>query len=457
VDRGVDEPQTERVTTTASVGSGEMVSASIRQFGAVLLLAALVAPAVAAPPPEPLCGPCSGFEAAAADEGVAVDLDRATATVTLARNGSAAWTVRLWVDETAAQTFAADPERRQAVATDALTGAGLPSVTEPVGLSTSVSGETVVLRFRDPDATDREAGLFVADFLRPNGQLTVDGADRVTLRGPPGTTLLVGRDTVTVADGGGSDDTASPVTLYDADTGPGDVSGLDESVLVFGPPDTVPGAPALAVAATVLPPRLDALERVGSPAVVVGVAFASILAVAVGWVGRRDWDATAAGRWLSALTVATTIPVVAVVVGGSFPAVLLAALGPYAVVGAAAWRRPAVFRSVVGTTAVTVTAALAAFAAAVVWRAGPIGAIQTVGRVAPVVLAPAVGAARRRLVAAGIGTAGAVVVVVSVVGPDTGGLAVVVTGFVVAAGLVFAGPPAAVAAAVSRPRPDEPS
>ena len=436
-----------------------MVPSPPREFVAAVVLVTLVTPAVAAPPPEPLCGPCDGFEAAAADEGVGVDVEHATATVTLARDGSATWTVRLRVDETAARTFADDSTLRQTVAEEAIVGRGLPSLAEPVGLSTTVSGETVVVRFRDPDATDREAGLFVVDFLRPDGVLTAGTADRVILRGPPGTTLLAGDAVVDVTDDGRASDTteSTGVTLYDADTSAGDVSRLDDSVVVFGPPDTTAGVPALAVAATVVPPWLDAIWRFGWLPTVVGLVFASGVAVLVGWVGRRDWEPTTVGRRFTGTVGLVALPAVAVVVWGSLPTGFLAALGSYAVVGATAWRRPSAFRSLAGTTAVTTAAALVAFGVAVVWSGTPVRAVQTVGLIAPVVLAPAVGAARRRLAAVGVGTAGAVLVVASVVGPDTTGLAGAVATVVVAVGVLLAGPPAAVARVASRPRPDEPS
>lgn len=460
-----DVPQTRRVISAAAATPGEMVPPlPLRRVAVAALLVVLVTPAVAAPPPEPLCGPCDGFEAAAADEGVGVALERATATVTLARNGSATWTVRLRVDETAARTFADDPELRRAVVTEAIAAAGLPSVTEPVGLSTSVSDDTVVVRFRDPDAADREAGLLVADFLRTDGQLTAGVVDRMTLHGPPGTALLAGGDAV--AAGGASESTdgdpaadgdTPTVTLYDADTSAGDVSRLDESVVAFGPPDTAWGVSTLAVAATVVPPWFDALRRFGGLPATVGLLFASGVAVLVGWAGGRDWEPTTVGRRFTVLTGVVTVPVVAVVVGGSLPTGLLAALGPYAVVGVTAWRRPTAFRSVSGATGVTAAAAFVTFVIAVVWSGDPVGAVQTVARVAPVALAPAIGAARRRLRAAAVGVVGALVAVASLFGPDIGGLAVVVATVLVAFGLLLAVPPAVVARAATPRRRDGPS
>mgnify|MGYP006926862322 FL=1 len=430
-----------------------MVPASLRQFAAVLLLTALVAPAVAAPPPEPLCGPCSGFETAAAEAGIGVELERATARVALADNGSATWTVRLRVNEAAAQTFANDPEQRRAVATDAVTRRGLPSVTDPVGLSTSVSGETVVVRFRDPDATDREAGLFVVDFLRSNGQLTVDAADRVTLRGPPGTTVLAGSDVVTTND----TDDPQTVTLYNATMPAGGLSDLENSVVVFGPPNTSPGVPTFAVAATVVPPWLGAVIQFGTPSILVGVVLVSGLAVLLGWVGRREWEPTTTGRRFLALTGVATVPVVTVVSWGDLPVGLLAVLGSYAVVGSVVWRRPGTLRSAGGVAAVTVAAGIVTFTGTVALTGRPVRAIQTVCRIAPVVVGPAIGAVSRRLVAATVGTASVVVVVATVVGPTVGGLVVLVAMLVVVVVVLLAAPPAVVAAAVSRQRPDEPS
>ncbi|MEZ3143128.1 hypothetical protein [Halobaculum sp. MBLA0143] len=414
---------------------------------ALLLVVAVpaVAPAVAAPPPDPICSACAGFETAAADAGVPVDLRHATATVALARNGTAAWTVRLRVDDRSARTFAADRELRRSVAADAVTGRGLPSVRAPVpGLSTSVSNQTVVVRFRDPDAGRREAGLLVATFLRPTDGVVVDATDRVRIRGPSETTLLAGGEAVDAAVDG------RRVTL--SDPGP----AVSRTLLVFGPPDTPPGVAAAATTATLSPAWLRAVVRVGPLPAAVGAVLAAGFAVAVFRVGDRDRTATTVGRRLLIAVAVGSVPLTVGVAGGGLPTELLAAVGPYLVVGLTAWRRPTRLRSRDGLAAVTVAGAAAAFLIAVACHGSDPGrALRATGRVAPVILAAVAGTARRRLTTLAVWVVGAVVVVASSVGPDGGsGLLAVVLTVVVAAGLVAAVPLAVVAGAATPRRHD---
>ena len=414
---------------------------------AVLLVATPVA-APAAPPPEPVCGACAGFETAAADAGVAADLRHATATVTLARNGTATWTVRLRVDERSARTLAADPELRRTVAADAVAGRGLPSVRAPVpGLSTAVSNRTVVVRFRDPDAGRREAGLLVATFLRPDAGLVARAVDRVRLRGPPGTTLLSGGETVDASVDG------RVVTL--SDPGP----TVSRTLLVFGSPDTPPGVAAAATTAALSPAWLRVVGRVGRLPVAVGAVLAGGLAVGARRIGDRDWATAAAGRLFLTAVAVGVVPLTAVAAAGDYPAEPLAAVGPYLVVGLAAWRRPNAFRSRDGLAVVTVAGAAAALLIAVAWHdADPGRAVRAAGRVTPVVLAAVAGAARRRRDALAVWTVGVTAAVGSSVGPDAGGglFAVVLTA-VVALAVVAAVPPAVVARVATGSRRDEPS
>lgn len=159
----------------------------------VLLASALVAPVGSAPPPAPVCEAC-GDEFADAlrwhGERHGLDADRTTtgvarsvATVHLAGNGTATWTVRNRLTSEAAVRFLRGNETALAdVAEYAAPG--------PVRDARVATNGTVVLRYRTPDLAAaapggvvRFAGLRETHLRRFSGL----GADRLVVRGPPGT------------------------------------------------------------------------------------------------------------------------------------------------------------------------------------------------------------------------------------------------------------------------------
>jgi hypothetical protein len=173
-----------------------------------LLGAALAAPTTASPRPVQVCSPCErGFASAAQTHDVDVRIERSTATMRVHRNGSATWTVENRLNDTTAFENAS---LRKSVAEEAIL------VHDARLLSTSVSGDTVRLRYRTPDAATRASGgvLRVTYFRDDPGAMVRSGlgADRLTLVAPEGMTVghaLPGADvsgremTVTSFDGGG--------------------------------------------------------------------------------------------------------------------------------------------------------------------------------------------------------------------------------------------------------------
>ncbi|AXG05750.1 hypothetical protein DU500_04470 [Haloplanus rubicundus] len=173
-----------------------------------LLGAAFAVPAAASPRPIQVCSPCErGFTYAAQSHDVDVEIERSTATMRVHRNGSATWTVENRLNDTAAFENAS---LRQAVAEEAIL------VHDARLLSTSVSGDTVRMRYRTSDAaTEASGGVLRVEYFRDDPGAMVRsglGADRLTLVAPEGMAVghaLPGADvsgremTVTSFDGGG--------------------------------------------------------------------------------------------------------------------------------------------------------------------------------------------------------------------------------------------------------------
>jgi hypothetical protein len=163
-----------------------------RTFVAALLVgsllgAALAAPATASPRPIAVCAPCDrGFVSAAQNHDHDVRIERSTATMRVHRNGSATWTVENRLNDSTAFENAS---LRRSVAQEAT------AVHDARPLSTSVSGDTVRLRYRTPDAaTDAPGGVRRVTYFRDDPGTAVYtglGADRLTLVAPEG--MVVGR------------------------------------------------------------------------------------------------------------------------------------------------------------------------------------------------------------------------------------------------------------------------
>jgi hypothetical protein len=160
----------------------------VRPSSVVLLLSlsllglSLAGPALAMPPPEPVCGPCSEpFVEASASEGVDVRVEASTATVRVHRNGSATWTVRNRVDDDAARALRAN---------DTVTAVATRVVDDGSLVDASVDGDRVTIRYRLREFAVQSVGgsyrieYFREDFAVANYDSL--GADRLTLVAPEG-------------------------------------------------------------------------------------------------------------------------------------------------------------------------------------------------------------------------------------------------------------------------------
>ena len=156
----------------------------------VVAVLCLAVPAASSSPPEPICGPCgSTFEERAEQQGVAVNVTHSTAEIRVDENGSATWTVTNRLGEANASRLAATPERLGAIARGAAvdTGVAADSGGSVTVQSATVDNETVQVRFTDPDAGSRHAGVLVVDYFHAGGtwgQLL--NADEISITGPEG-------------------------------------------------------------------------------------------------------------------------------------------------------------------------------------------------------------------------------------------------------------------------------
>jgi hypothetical protein len=165
---------------------------TIAATAAVLLLAAGIAAAPVADaraPPTPICGVCDLDRTT--PDGTSVAAGESSLTVTLHGNGSTTWEAR--VDLAAGgDALAANESLRRAVVSDSVRG----GIAEPRDIDSRIEGDTLLVGYRDPNATERHLGVVVFTPLTPaapgspfviGGEgARYPGADRVTVRGAPG-------------------------------------------------------------------------------------------------------------------------------------------------------------------------------------------------------------------------------------------------------------------------------
>ncbi|EMA59869.1 hypothetical protein [Halorubrum kocurii] len=159
---------------------------------AILLLAAGIAAAPAADaraPPTPICGVCELDRTT--PDGTPVAAGESALTVTLRGNGSTTWEAR--VDLAAgSDALAANESLRQRVVSAAIRD----GIAEPRDVNARVDGDTLLVDYRDPNATERHLGVVVFTPLTPASPSVPFaiggegprylGADRVTVRGESG-------------------------------------------------------------------------------------------------------------------------------------------------------------------------------------------------------------------------------------------------------------------------------
>jgi len=242
----------------------------------VVALLGVAVPAAASPRPVPVCSPCDrGFTDAAYAHGMDVEIEHSTATMRVHRNGSATWTVENRLNDTAAATLARNDSLRRSLARDAI------AIHDGTLHSTSVSGDTVRMRYRTPDvATDAPGGVLRVDYFRDDDGRLVRfglGADRLTLVAPPG--MVVG-DALP-----GADVSARRMTVTSFDS-----SGDGPFVTLV--PDDAALAPLWSLVAVALPLAPIVGRNVLLFLVVPGAVFAGGFAVLARGARALDADAT---------------------------------------------------------------------------------------------------------------------------------------------------------------------
>jgi len=189
-----------------------LAGVAIALLAAAAVVPALVPVAAGSSPPRAVCGICDGeFERIAADAGYPLDVEHAGVTVAVGANGTGRWTIRLETTDGAA-AVAADPSGFAALLDEHYAGYRT-LVDDPRDLRVAVDGSTVVVRFSVSGMAHRTAGVFLVDYFH-GGAADVSyrmAADRLTVRGPPGTTLAndppgaVAENGTAVWTGGGRD------------------------------------------------------------------------------------------------------------------------------------------------------------------------------------------------------------------------------------------------------------
>ncbi|WP_227352722.1 hypothetical protein [Haladaptatus salinisoli] len=168
-----------------------------RTVALLALVVLIVTPAVAAPPPRPVCEPCgSGFvdastwygEMHGTENQTGTGVEHSTATVRVYGNETAVWTVKNRLTSERAVRFFRENETAFAEIAQDAEGYG-----EKTLLSARIVGnDTVVLRYRsDEQATRTRGGVLRFDGFREVGgeRFSGLGADELTVRGPPGTVV----------------------------------------------------------------------------------------------------------------------------------------------------------------------------------------------------------------------------------------------------------------------------
>jgi len=324
-------------------------------FLAVTLLFAAIPPALASPQPDPVCGACGPpFEGAADEEGLTVNVTNSTATVHVHANGSATWVVTNRVNNAAADRLRADSAMLDRIADRAATsGWGSPGghVDDDAEFtSASINDQTVTIRYLDTKAGQRHAGVLVVDYLHSEG---VGGgwminADRFTIVGPPGTTVV--NDPRAAIDREYAPANAVPIVDRRRVTWHGSTQDAyraifrDDVYVVFGDAGTPAWRVDAALALATAPIWIDNVQTFVFPAVVVYGVLLLGVAVATRRFAPADADPDPLAKGVTALGgIGVVAGLLAPAVG--HPGWFAGVAAVYLVTGIAAVVRPAAFRS----------------------------------------------------------------------------------------------------------------
>ncbi len=166
-------------------------------IAAFVLLTSIIAPVAASPAPVSGCPPCEqGFVQATADHGLETKVQHSEAAIRVHTNGSATWTVRVVPTNTSIlNPLAENQTLARAVARNSF-GTRYGNGIHHELLSTTVVGDTVVIRYRTLGVVeDGPFGTHLFTYFRdsPGAYVYTDlGADKVTVIAPPGMTVANG-------------------------------------------------------------------------------------------------------------------------------------------------------------------------------------------------------------------------------------------------------------------------
>jgi hypothetical protein len=151
---------------------------------------ATVSPATAKAPPEPVCGVCTGaLDEAASDHGVPLERGESRMAIRLSRNGSAEFVAHVELTEGADRL--GDDSLRDAIVRDV----SYVLVDDRRDLQTAIVDGELRVRYTSRDVAHTTLGVLQFDAFHTRGAPPLaaggegspyPGADRLTLRAPPG-------------------------------------------------------------------------------------------------------------------------------------------------------------------------------------------------------------------------------------------------------------------------------
>jgi len=240
----------------------------------IILLSAAGSPVSARPPPHAVCGVCSDTLLDVADEsGVAIGFTGSSLSIRIDQSGTGHWTARVTLTGAGVETLRENQSLRDRIVQQVYER-GYVAVEEPQALTSSMNGNTLLVKYEVPNMAHESAGsVYVVDFFYWHGgeaRWFYLAADSMTMRGPPGTVVSHAPADSTpdgdVVTWEGSDQQYDPLGV--------------RSHVVFAPDDG-----AISTAATTLGIGID-VAQLKAQDIVAAVAPVAILAAVLGLLWR---------------------------------------------------------------------------------------------------------------------------------------------------------------------------
>lgn len=170
-----------------------------------IFLPVFSAPVDARPPPQPVCGVCSDELVEAAHENdVPIDVSDSELGIQIDRSGTGHWTANVTLTGPGVEALRENASLRNRVV-QRVFERGRVAVTNPQSLSTSMTGNTLLVEYAVPDMAHESVGsVSVVDFFYWHGgdaRWFYLAADSMTIQGPPGTVVTHAPDHTTTTEG----------------------------------------------------------------------------------------------------------------------------------------------------------------------------------------------------------------------------------------------------------------